>query len=335
MITWSDPEGFAVDWAALEAFENGLAPRAPERSALPCRILGYGEISTVFALDAEGLRGLAFKRMAIFRGRAEFDRYFTAYEDYNRRLPEACGVALPPRGHAAFDNARGRLIFYIIQGMIPDEAFGHRALRALPEPGRRVLLRAILRQLLRVWDHNRRQPDCLVGIDGQLSNWALRDAAAREGGDEPPEAGAEPRLWYVDTSTPLLRLGGQEQLDPELFLRTAPPGLRAILRVFFAKDVINRYYDLRRVMVDLLANLHKEQMPELIPPLLAEANDVVRGEAAAFGLKPIAAHEVEDYYREDRLIWTLYLAMRRLDCAIQTRLLRREYPYILPGPIRR
>jgi len=35
------------------------------------------------------------------------------------------------------------------------------------------------------------------------------------------------------------------------------------------------------------------------------------------------------------MIWSLYLAMRRLDRFIRRRLLRREYPYILPEHIKR
>jgi hypothetical protein len=44
---------------------------------------------------------------------------------------------------------------------------------------------------------------------------------------------------------------------------------------------------------------------------------------------------VRAYYREDALIWTLYLSMRRLDRWLHTNLLRREYPYILPGKTKR
>jgi hypothetical protein len=35
------------------------------------------------------------------------------------------------------------------------------------------------------------------------------------------------------------------------------------------------------------------------------------------------------------MIWRLYLSMRRFDRMIRTKILRREYPYILPGKIKR
>jgi len=39
--------------------------------------------------------------------------------------------------------------------------------------------------------------------------------------------------------------------------------------------------------------------------------------------------------RQDALIWTLFLAMRRFDRFLHQKIYRREYPYILPGRIRR
>ena len=49
----------------------------------------------------------------------------------------------------------------------------------------------------------------------------------------------------------------------------------------------------------------------------------------------IALKDVRAYYREDALIWRLYLSMRRLDRFIHQYILRRRYPYILPGKIKR
>jgi hypothetical protein len=159
-----------------------------------------------------------------------------------------------------------------------------------------------------------------------MSNWAVPG-----GGDS--AALAQPR--YLDTSTPLYRVDGREQLDLELFLRSAPSFLRWILRALYLKDVVNRYYDFRLVAVDLAANFYKEQVPNLVPDAVAVVNAFWAGEAADLDLAPITVKEVEDYYRQDKQIWTVYQAMRRLDRALTTRLLRKPYPYILPGVIRR
>ena len=58
-----------------------------------------------------------------------------------------------------------------------------------------------------------------------------------------------------------MRRNGVEQLDTELFLRSAPAFLRWVLRLFVLQDVVERYYDVRRVIVDLVANLTRKGAP--------------------------------------------------------------------------
>ena len=71
---------------------------------------------------------------------------------------------------------------------------------------------------------------------------------------------------------------------------------------------------------------------------LAVAGDDVddaAGEAAELGLQPVDEPTVRSYYREDALIWSLYLSMRQVDRFIRRQFLRRQYPYILPERIKR
>jgi len=320
--------GLQIDLEVLREFERGLDPQHPERSKVPARILGYGEISTVFEIQAEPMRGLACKRLPIFRTVEEMVRYEAVYEEYTRLLQEV-GIALPPHTHAALLNDAGQPVFYIIQQELPHASLGHRAIHLLPREQALTFARRVFEELGKVWRFNRRQRHLQIGLDGQASNWSLV-------GLDPqcPTCGAETPLLYVDTSTPLFRRDGVEQLDPELFLRSAPSFLAWLLRLFFLKDVVDRYYDLHRVAVDLIANMYKEQRPDLIPDLIAAANDHFAGEPE-LAVGPITAQEVRAYYREDAMIWRLYLAMRKVDRAIRIRLLRGRYPYILPEQVRR
>ena len=98
---------------------------------------------------------------------------------------------------------------------------------------------------------------------------------------------------------------------------------------------MTRYYDFRLVAIDLVANFYKEQKAELIPALVETVNAFFAEEAADHGVRPVTEKDVASYYREDALIWSLYLSLRKLDRFLRTRLLRREYPYILPGKIKR
>ncbi len=321
---------FKVDLDLLREFERGLDPRHPEHSKVPARVLGYGEISTVFAIQGEGLRDLAFKRLPVFRTMAEMETYQATHERYNRLLEEEIGLRLPVHGHAALMGDSGRPIFYIIQQQLPYSSIGHRALHVLPREEVLVLVRRVLLELSKVWRFDQRQDGLQVAIDGQISNWAIEGFDPRD-----PHLDAEAQLWYMDTSTPLFRVHGVEQLNPELFLRSAPSFLAWVLRLLFLEDVVNRYYDFHRVAVDLVANLYKEQRPDLIPDVVAVVNRVFAEEAKGLEIKPISEQEVRSYYREDALIWSLYLAARKVDRFTRTRLLRRDYPYILPGRIER
>ncbi|MGD9093138.1 MAG: DUF6206 family protein [Anaerolineales bacterium] len=328
--SFRNPKGFDVDFDLLQQFESNVNPISPENCPIPCRVLGYGEISTVFEIQAEGMTGLAFKRMSIFEAPEELSDYLDTYQEYNRLLDKEIGIHLPPHGHATFINEAGSPIFYIIQQKVNPSSIGNQLIHTLPREETLILLKCLLLQLLKLWRYNIQQADRELGIDGQISNWVVDNYNS-----DTTSLGSSISFLYIDTSTPLLRIQGIEQMDPELFLRSAPRFLAWVLRLFFVDEVVARYYDFRKVIIDLLANFYKEGKAELIPDLIVTANDFLAGEAVDLGIQLIDEKEVHDYYRQDALIWRLYLNMRRLDRLIYTKILRREYPYILPGKIER
>jgi hypothetical protein len=127
-----------------------------------------------------------------------------------------------------------------------------------------------------------------------------------------------------------------EVFNPELVLRTTPSLLAMIIRTLFLEDVMTRYYDPRKVTIDLLANFYKEQRADLIPGLVLVANQFFEQEGAdIFTIEPIQEKEIHDYYREDSFIWSFLASARRLDRFLYLKILGREYPYILPGRVNR
>ncbi len=221
-------------------------------------------------------------------------------------------------------------MLYIVQEQLPAESIGHRAMHGLPPAEVTRLIRAVLAQSCKVFDFNREHRGALeLGLDGQISNWAVA------GFD--PAAGALPdavALTYLDTSTPLMRRNGQEQLDPELLMRSAPSFTLWLLRRAFLPEVMTRYYDFRRVAMDLVANFYKEGRPELVPELVETVNRFFVDELAEPGFKPLTVPEIESYYRFDALTWRVFLALRKLDRWLQG-VAGRPYPYILPEVISR
>ncbi len=319
------------DRALIKQFETGLDPRHPEKSDIPGRVIGYGEISTVLEIGAEGGANLAYKRVPIFQSEAEAERYEGLYKDYIQVMSERIGIQVVPSDIARItDDRRNRTVVYIVQEKLPTESIGNKAIHRLQADEVNRLALAILTELSKVFDFNQRNKGKLeLGIDGQISNWGIANF-----NPEAKRLDEKISLFYLDTSTPLTRRDGREQLDPELFLRSAPSFMTWILRLFFLQDVMTRYYDFRKVSIDLIANFYKEQKPELIPGLVDTVNGFFSAQIRDGVMKPLSVEEIRAYYREDALIWRLYLAFRKIDRSAHN-LMGKYYPYILPEKIKR
>lgn len=325
-----NPLGFDINFGLLKEFETYLDPESPESCRIPCHVLGYGEISTVFELSCEGMEGLAFKRMSIFESQEELEKYMLAYQAYNHLLEQEIEIKLPPHGHAIVNNPSGRPIFYIIQHKLAPHSIGNNAIHLLNREGVGILFERVLEELLKLWSFNLRQTEYQVSLDGQISNWVIDDFDP-----DSPELDENTPLSYVDTSTPVYTHEGVEQFDPELVIRTTPRLLAMIIRQFFLEDVMTRYYDPRKVTVDILANFYKEGRPDLIPELVIKANRFFANGGSEYGVEEINEKEIKDYYREDAIIWSFLSSARRIDRFLYLKILRREYPYILPGKLKR
>lgn len=315
-----------VDIDFLRRFEDGLNPGQPEQSKIPARVLGYGEISTVIAIDG-GDPSLVFKRMPLFQSEVEAAAYAQLYDDSQAVFADV-GVQTAPGRMVWFAAGNGRYtVIYLAQQKLPVHTIAHKVIHQLEPAAAHTLFAAILAEFHKVFAFNEAHRGAVeIGFDGQLSNWAVEGFDPADGGLPEPM-----RLVYFDTNSPLLRRNGREQLDAEIFLRSAPFFLFHLLKKLYLEDVTTRYYDLRKVVIDLLGNFYKEQRADLIPDLAALSNEFF---ASHNGFSPITLAEVQSYYREDALMWRVYLAARRLDRMLH-RLFGKPYPHILPGKIKR
>ncbi|HVN71759.1 MAG TPA: DUF6206 family protein, partial [Desulfomonilia bacterium] len=224
----------------------------------------------------------------------------------------------------------GNKVIYNIQEKLDPKSFCHRVIHQVDRAVSERLFILILRKMLKVWEFNARGGPVTIGLDGQLSNWAVKDFDPAG-----PSLHDRTGLLYIDTSTPLMRIHGKEQLEADLFLRSAPSFLIWLIKAVFLKGILDRYYDFHLVVVDLVANLYKEQRPDLVPAFIATANTCFEKEAEAFFSRPVTEKEVRSYYREDAFIFELFLLVRKLDRFLSTKILGKPYPYILPGKIKR
>jgi len=301
----------------MERFEHGLNTSDLEKSKITAKVLGYGEISTIFQIGADDR--WAYKRMPLFDSIKGAQEYAAIYRQYCKHLASA-GLNIP-EDELQFVSQPGRpIVLYIIQRQFPAEWFAHKLIHEIPDLNRAVLFNRVVSEACQVWTYNSEMgPAVEIALDGQLSNWVFENGDIENG-----------KIYYIDTSTPLFRLDGVEQLNPELILQSAPSFLRWIIRRLFLKDVMERYYDQQQVFTDLAANLHKEQRPDLIAVVIEAINIHIKSEIAQ-----ITEKDIDKYYREDKLIWTLFLNFRRLDRWIKTSIFHKRYEFILPGKIKR
>jgi len=290
---------------ALEALEAKAAAAVSRGAAGDLEILGYGEISIVLRCrTADG--DFACKRLPPFDTEQEYDAYRDLLDEYLKQLEEAGTAPVPTavRRLAAGDQGAGFPV-YCVQPVLDPATLGPRLLAEAP-------IAEGLAFFGRVIDALRACIGPALGLDAQLSNWALS-------GDD---------LVYLDVATPLMRdEAGNERLDTALFAASLPWALRGPVRWWMLDDILGKYYDLRRAVVDLLGNLIKEGLGERIPSFAALAN--VR---CGFD-KPIGLREIERYYAGDARMWGALQALRRADRWWQRRVRRRDYPFLLPEGI--
>jgi hypothetical protein len=303
----------------LAAFEAHLDPARPA-AAPGVAIIGYGEVSTVFAL-AE-LPGRVCKRMAGFRDAAAAAHYTATVRRYIEFL-EAEDVRVVETAILPVERRDRAPVVYLVQPQLAAEGLGNHLLRNADDAVLRARLDAVLLRIGRLLRANRARRDGRsVTVDAQLSNWHF-------GLD-----GVAPVL--IDIGTPFMRKDGVDEIGIELFLAAVPPGVRAFYRRARAVErYLDAFFDARSLLVDAVANFHKEGRPDRIPLALERVNRWLAEDVPDLGGRPIRAEDVDRYYRNDAKTLELYLRARRFDRFVRTRLLRQRYDFILPGAIRR
>ncbi|MGQ9492084.1 MAG: DUF6206 family protein [Anaerolineae bacterium] len=296
-----------VDPKLLEDLEAGFDPCRPERTTAPVRVLANGKGCVILALEDVGSADLVLKRMAIFRSEAEAVHYEAVLREYIAILTRQVGVPVLPTASARIGNRTRRLwTVYIIQERMPEVTIGHNLIGQLSPAEVDRLVMAMLAELARVFDFNQAHSGELeLSIDGRISNWAVV-------GLEPAQPVlVDPiRLFYLDIGTPLHRQKGVEQFVAEPLLRSFPFPVRPILRRVLLPDMMIRYYDCRRVTLDLLSSILNAGHGHLLRMLIDSVNWFFLAERQEMHFRPITVQEVTAYHRRDMRRWEVYLALR-------------------------
>ncbi|MCY3413174.1 MAG: hypothetical protein INQ03_16160 [Candidatus Heimdallarchaeota archaeon] len=312
----------------LEQLEKTLDTIHPEDGDINIEILGFGEISLVFKIIDDPAGDIAYKRLPIFSNQTQVEKHITAYKRYNDLL-ENIGLSIPDYGAEWVNMNNKNIALYCAQERVSPESVGNRVIHQIKDEDISTFVILLMREMKKIWDFNLENNTIQLALDGQISNVAIKDYMP---GDPIHE---NMTLVYLDTSTPMYKVDGEHAMEGELFLKSAPPGIRKILKLFFLEEVLERYYDWREVTIDLIANFYKEQKPEVIPLLIQRVNQFFSESASNHDIKPITHKEVEKYYKSDKFIWVLFQNMRRFDRFIRTKILRKSYDFYLPEKINR
>lgn len=317
--------------APLEEFERSLDTRHPDRAAVPVNVLGFGEMSAVLEFpETPEYNGTIFKRLPIFRTGDEAADYEAICREYIELLGEA-GICVPHTDFAAVRARDGLVVFYVAQAKVNPECIGNCILHRMDEKQAPVFLERVLREIAKVWEYNYKNRGSVeITLDYQLSNWAVTAGACEPGCDW-----ENVPLCNIDIATPFVRRDGKEKLNPKLLLRACPTALRAVLAAFVVDEVVARYYDPRKSVIDIIANYIKEEREDLIPGALNAANSFFTNHPLTRNVREITQREIYEYYREDAAIWIMYLESKKLDRFIKTKIRGAQYDFILPGKVKR
>jgi len=318
------------------SFQRDYAARFQER--LKLKVVGYGEISTVLRFSGGLAHGMdradrdrwVYKKMPLFSDEKNLQNYIDIFEEYRRLFVEEIGIQIPQQKTWVHKIEPDKIRLYVLQERFDPDCVGHKLIHHFSEEMCARLLTMILLELKKVWQYNASQGRLKVAIDAQISNWVVTGFDPQHGDFRSADT-----LVYIDTSSPLFRVNGEEQLDAELFLKRTPFFLRPIIRALFLQEVLDRYYDAHLVTVDLIANFFKEGRAEYIPRMIETANRFFSAEMPSQNIEAITEREVEKYYKGDAFIWKFYLAARKVDRFITEKLLRRKYEFRLPEKVKR
>jgi len=294
--------------AAVQLLEDTIQDSLRSLDTNGLTILGYGEITTVFRLDADG-ESFACKRFPVFRSAKDAEEHQRLIEEYIVALDDH-GIHVLDSGFVPLTTADGRTVLYLVQPIIDSSRIGPAYVTSQAPDDAAELFRTILLTLKGCVSSS-------LAPDGQLSNWVVLDNG----------------LAYMDISTPFMRSrDGDERCNWGMLTESVLSGLLAPARSYFKKkapETVASYYTLRGQAIDFLGNLRKEDLGHLIEPFIPIANDVLELE------EPITIDDVKKYYNEDADFYALLMRLMRINSVFYRHILRKTYPNFIPPRIER
>jgi len=290
------------------------------RPQLKVNLLGFGEITRVLDLEGgklplwcdpetgEPIR-MVFKKMLPFPTREAAEHHAHWYMEYNRLLRDEVGIEVPPFDVRILGKEPGSVKVYMLQGRIdPERVCVGKFLEQLTPASASIIYGMILEEYSKVYSFNRKhaREGIQIGLDGQIPNWAIKEYRG-----SPETLTGKESLIYLDTTVPMIRLNGQDVINPEIYFQTLPTFAQKLIKALgLHKEVLNRYYNFRTIMLDFVSNFIVRHRPDLVPVLVELSNEAISSTFREEKWPPITEEEVWKYYREDVFIWRLWRSFK-------------------------
>ena len=308
----------AEDARTYRRFYRELTVRL--RPRLRRTVLGWGEISTVVEIRGSPITvwrhpdtgvpmRVVYKKMPPFLDKASAKDFVERYLEYNATLHHELGIAVPSFDARVVERDEQVFIF-VIQERVDPASVGHEILRDISPPATERLYTLILREYEKLFRFNQTRAigGYQIGLDGQIPNWAV----VGYGGD-PDALTGEEALLYLDTNVPMIRIHGQDVVSADMYFQALPGAAKWLIkRLNLDQEVMDRYFDVRTIMLDFLGNLIVRHRADLVPRLIELSNEALAGPFSEGEFAPFTMEEVESYYKSDVATWRLWRSLKLL-----------------------
>ncbi len=258
----------------------------------PEEVVWHGRSGLV--LRSPELPGLILKRLPPFSSDDRRALYARGVDAYAQLLQDPIGLTVLPHVCMKIDGEAGPVLF-ILQSEVEASSIGHRLIHDIDDVSFTWALQAVLRESLRVWHRNAIEReiqghDSQIGLDARLSNWSIE------------LTGDQPQATYFDTGTPFIRRLGKDRVDPQIFPDHIPSAPTSFWSRRKPEEELGRYYELRTVCIDLLAEVGAVA-PNRLDSALRQVNAFLEGEAEDLGEQQIDEEELKKPLKIEKKRW--------------------------------
>ncbi|MBN2168115.1 MAG: hypothetical protein JW738_02645 [Actinobacteria bacterium] len=293
-------------------------------------VLGVGVANSVVALsredsDGKGMQSnLAYTKMPPFPDIQSIEAYQEIFARYHDILEEI-GLNPPTHGIKYVSRKDGKFTVFITQRMLSRESAGIKVIQELNDEDCLGFFELVLHEIMKVAKYNNSETTLKVGIDARLINWGIKDYDPKN-----MSIGTVDKLYYLDTSIPMIREKGNDLLDPNLMLMGLPGFAKPIIRTLFLKRYWKRFFNAREMTLDVIADFIVNGRTDITERMVSKANVVLEEGMAGHAMEKITSESVKKRMRVNRQYRSTFNMFKRIDRFIKVKVLRRKYKHRLP-----